>query len=145
MPLESLFVFFLAPLGLRGCVQAFSGCGKRGILSSWGALASHCGGFFCCRTQALGCMNSVVVAAHRLRSPKTCGIFPDQGLNLCPLHWQVDSKPLDHQESPICVYFMTVIHVIWSYREILIFYQDWKVGVPWPNGFIHKNSILWPA
>ena len=29
-----------------------------------------------------------------------CGIFPDQGLNPCSLHWQVDSKPLHHQGSP---------------------------------------------
>ena len=26
--------------------------------------------------------------------------FPDQGANLCPLHWQADFKPLDHQGSP---------------------------------------------
>ena len=29
-----------------------------------------------------------------------CGIFPGQGLNLCLLHWQVDSLPLSHQGSP---------------------------------------------
>ena len=28
------------------------------------------------------------------------GISPDQGLNPCPLHWQVDSYPLCHQGSP---------------------------------------------
>ena len=28
------------------------------------------------------------------------GIFPDQGSNLCPLHWQADSQPLRHQGSP---------------------------------------------
>ena len=28
------------------------------------------------------------------------GIFPDQGLDLCLLHWQVDSYPLYHQGSP---------------------------------------------
>ena len=27
-------------------------------------------------------------------------IFPTQGLKLCLLHWQVDSFPLSHQESP---------------------------------------------
>ena len=27
-----------------------------------------------------------------------CEIFPDQGSNQCPLHWQVDSYPLYHQE-----------------------------------------------
>ena len=29
------------------------------------------------------------------------GIFLDQGLNLCLLHWQVDSLPLYHQGSPL--------------------------------------------
>ena len=29
-----------------------------------------------------------------------CGIFPDQGSNPCPLHWQADSQPLRHQGSP---------------------------------------------
>ena len=38
---------------------------------------------------------------HRLSCSVACGIFPDQGLNLCPLHWQVDSQPLHHQGSPI--------------------------------------------
>ena len=28
------------------------------------------------------------------------GIFPTQGLNLCLLHWQVDSLPLNHHGSP---------------------------------------------
>ena len=29
-----------------------------------------------------------LVAEHRLRCPVACGIFPEQGLNLCSLHWQ---------------------------------------------------------
>ena len=44
---------------------------------------------------------NLVIVAHGLSYPKTCGIFPDQGLNLCSLNWQVDSKPLDHQRSPL--------------------------------------------
>ena len=32
-----------------------------------------------------------VVVVHRLSFPSACGIFLDQGLNLCPLHWQADS------------------------------------------------------
>ena len=31
--------------------------------------------------------------------PMACGIFPDQGLNMCPLHWQVDFLPLYHRGS----------------------------------------------
>ena len=38
--------------------------------------------------------------AHGLSCSMTRGIFPEQGLNLCPLHWQVDSYPLHCQVSP---------------------------------------------
>ena len=41
-----------------------------------------------------------VVVAQRLSCSTPCGNLLDQGLNLCSLHWQLDSKPLDHQGSP---------------------------------------------
>ena len=41
-----------------------------------------------------------VVAAHGLRCSVACPIFPDQGLNLCLLHWQAGSLPLNHRGSP---------------------------------------------
>ena len=41
-----------------------------------------------------------VVVAHRLSCSSACGVFPDQGLNPCVLHWQVDSLPLSNQGSP---------------------------------------------
>ena len=31
----------------------------------------------------------------------TCGIFPDQGMNPCLLHWQMDSLPMSHQGKPV--------------------------------------------
>ena len=34
-----------------------------------------------------------------LTGPEARGIFQDQGSNPCLLHWQVDSPPLDHQQS----------------------------------------------
>ena len=55
-----------------------------------GAQASHCSGFSCCRAQAVGARASEVVA-HRLRCLVAYGIFLDQGLNPCPLHWQAES------------------------------------------------------
>ena len=42
-------------------------------------------GFSYCRAQNLGHTDSVVVA-HGLSCSAACVIFPDQGLNLCPLH-----------------------------------------------------------
>ena len=62
--------------------------------SSCNTQAFHWGGFSRSRGQALG---------HGLGCPTACGNFPDQGSNLCPLHWQTDSQPLDHQGSPVIV------------------------------------------
>ena len=43
--------------------------------------------------------------AHGLSCSAAWGIFPDQGLNPCPLHWQVDSQPLRHPGSP-CIFLI---------------------------------------
>ena len=51
------------------------------------------------RSTGSRCAGSVVVA-HGLSCSAACGIFPDQGTNPCPLHWQADSQPLRHQGSP---------------------------------------------
>ena len=40
------------------------------------------------------------VAAHGFSRYPACGIFPDRGLNLCLLRWQVASLLLNHQGSP---------------------------------------------
>ena len=37
---------------------------------------------------------------YKLSCSVACGICSDQGSNLCPLHWQVDSSPLSYQGSP---------------------------------------------
>ena len=42
-----------------------------------------------------------VVVPHGLSCSAACGIFPDQGSNLCLLRWQVDSPPLSLQGSPL--------------------------------------------
>ena len=41
-----------------------------------------------------------IVMVHGL-SCSTCGIFPDQGSNLCLLHWQVDSYTTEPAGNPI--------------------------------------------
>ena len=56
----------------------------RGATSSCRTQASYRG------AQALGCAASVVVVPG-LACFVACGIFLDQGSNLCPMHWQVDS------------------------------------------------------
>ena len=88
-------------LGLHCCAWAFFSCSERGLLFAAVrmlliAVASRC------RAWAVGAQASVVVAhglqsagsavvAHRLSCSAACGIFLDQRLNLCPLHWQADS------------------------------------------------------
>ena len=87
-------------LGLHCCRQAFSSCGKWGLL-----FTAACVFLFAVASlvEELGPRGawSLVVVAHRLSCAKACGIFPDQGLKLCPLHWQVNSQPLDYQGSQI--------------------------------------------
>ena len=67
-------------------------------------LLSQCSGSSCCRVWSLGCSGSVVLV-HRLSCPTSYGIFPDQESNPCPLHWQADSQPLDHEGSPVLFLF----------------------------------------
>ena len=62
-----------------------------------GAWGSHCGGLVAApRLQSPGS----IVVAHGLSCSTVCGIFPDQRLKSCLLHWQMDSLPLSHQGSP---------------------------------------------
>ena len=99
------------------CVQAFSSCNKQG-----GYCSLWCMGFslrwlpVLWSIQAHGLQQvqhkRSVVVTHRLQSSGSVavalmlncsvahGIFPIQGWNPYPLHWQVDSYPLYHQASP---------------------------------------------
>ena len=70
-----------------------------------GARASHYRGLLL-RSTGSRCTGSATVA-HGPSHSVACGIFPDQGLNPCPLHWQADSQPLRHQGSPLQSYFKT--------------------------------------
>ena len=49
-------------------------------------------------------MQASLVMAHGLSYPMASGIFPDKGSNPCPLHWQADSQPLNHQGSPLVLH-----------------------------------------
>ena len=98
----------MAVLGLRFCARAFSSCGKwgplfimvRGALTIAASLvAEH-------RLQSTGS----VVVAHGPSCSAACGIFPDQGSNPCPLHWQADSQPLHHQGSPCNLFYKSLTY-----------------------------------
>ena len=95
-----LFMFvclFMAVLGLRCSERTFSSCGERGLLfvavcrlliAVPSLVAEH--GLQARRLQQLWNVASVVVA-HGLSCSAACEIFPDQGQNPYPLHWQADS------------------------------------------------------
>ena len=107
---------------LSGCAGSWlqhglsRSCGEWGLLSRYGAQASHCGSFSCCGARTVGCVALIiealglgstasVVVAHRLSCSKACGIFPDLGRNSCLLRWQADSLPLSHQGN-FCFQFI---------------------------------------
>ena len=48
--------------------------------------------------------------AHGPSRSAACGIFPDRGTNLRPLHQQADSQPLRHQGSPLNRHFKFKTH-----------------------------------
>ena len=74
------------------------------VAASGGHSSSRCAGLSPSRPLLLrstGCRRAgSVIVAHGPSCSAACGIFPDQGLNPCPLHWQADSQPLRHQGSP---------------------------------------------
>ena len=85
MFLKDLFIYsFLVAKGLRYCPWAFSSCSEQGLFFTFRAQESYCDGFSCCRAQTLELWLSG-------SGTWACGIFLDQGLNQCPLHWQADS------------------------------------------------------
>ena len=74
------------------------------VAASGGHSSSRCAGLSPLRPLLLRSTGSrragSVVVAHRPSCFAACGIFPEQGSNPCPLHWQADSQPLRHQGSP---------------------------------------------
>ena len=79
------------------------------VAASGGHSSPRCAGLSLSRPLLLRSTGSrradSVVVAHRLSCSAACGIFPDQGSNPCPLHWQADSQPLHHQGSPVVPFF----------------------------------------
>ena len=119
----TFFFIHLSALNLRCCAD-FPLVVVSGGHSSCAVWASHCGGVSCSGSQTLGARASVVAApgpqntgsiavVPRLSCSTACVFFPDQGSYPCPLHWQVDSSPLDHQGSPRKLCFQRV-HLIES-------------------------------
>ena len=72
----------------------------------------------------LQCVDSVV-GAHGFCCSVACGIFPHQGSNPCPLHWQVDSSPWTTREVPC---YILCIHL-----PIDVYLSCFHVPSMWPT------------
>ena len=97
-----LFIYLFIYLWL--CWVFVSVRGLSLVVARGGHSSSRCAGLSLLRPLLLRSTGSrragSVVVAHGPSRSAACGIFPDQGSNPCPLHWQADSQPLRHQGSP---------------------------------------------
>ena len=72
----------------------------------WLRVQSWCMGFLLRWLLLLQSLYSILVT-HGFSCSVACGIFPDQGSNLCLLHWQAGSLPPSHRGSPL-FHFLSV-------------------------------------
>ena len=96
------FIYLFIYLWLRWVFVSVRGLSL--VAASGGHSSSRCAGLSLSRPLLLRSTGSrrtgSVGVAHGPSCSAACGIFPDQGSNPCPLHWQADSQPLRHQGSP---------------------------------------------
>ena len=121
----NLFIHFYSWL----CWVFVSAQGLSPAAASGGRSSSRCAGLSLSRPLPLQGTGSrrtgSAVVAHGPSCSAACGIFPDQGSNSCPLHWQADSQPLRHQESPSliilrCIHVITYIKYISAVHSFLL-------------------------
>ena len=103
------------------------------VAASGGHSSSRCAGLSLSRPLLLRSTASrrvgSVVVAHRPSCSVACGIFPDQGSNPCPLHWQADSQPQFHKGSPKNYYFFKVMVTYWSRTSWkMMAMEKWNMG-----------------
>ena len=91
------------------CWVFVSARGPSPVAASGGHSSSRCAGLSLSRPLLLRSTGSrragSAIVAHGTSCSAACEIFPDQGSNPWPLHWQADSQPLRHQGSPVLTLF----------------------------------------
>ena len=122
LPFKSKLTFIYLFIYFWLCWVFVSVRGLSPVAASGDHSSSRCAGLSLSRPLLLRSTGSrragSVVMAHGPSCSAACGIFPDQGSNPCPLHWQADSQPLCHQGSPcpsnlisLCELFLWVPHL----------------------------------
>ena len=93
------------------------------VAASGGHSSSWCAGLSLSRPLLLRSTGSrrvgSVAVAHGPSCSAACGIFPDQGSNPCPLHWQADSQPLCHQGSPRLTFCVVQLYGFWQMHNVM--------------------------
>ena len=101
---KKLFIYLFIFIYLWLCWVFVSVRGLSLVAASGGHSSSRCAGLSLSWPLLLRSTGSrragSVIVAHGPSCSAACGIFPGQGSNPCPLHWQADSQPLRHQGSP---------------------------------------------
>ena len=97
------YLFICLFIYLWLCWVFVSARGLSLVVASGGHCSSRCAGLSLSRPLLLQSTGSrragSAIVAHGPNRSAACGIFPHQGSNPCPLHWQADSQPLRHQGS----------------------------------------------
>ena len=81
-----------------------------------------------------------VVVAHGPSCSVACGIFPDQGSNPCPLHWQADSQPLHHQGS-LAWLFLIISWVRHITQNRSFFHMAFSSDRPEVSNFLQYENL----
>ena len=111
------------------------------VVASGGHSSSRCAGLSLSQPLLLWSTGSrragSVVVAHGPSGSAACGIFPDQGLNPCPLHWQADYQPLRHQGSLLLFFWCDFK------RDFFFTFPFWYfiVSVKKCNRFLYVNLV----
>ena len=137
-----LFIYLFIYLWL--CWVFVSVQGLSLVAASGGHSSSRCAGLSLSRPLLLWSTGSrragSVVVAHGRSCSAACGIFPDQGSNPCPLHWQADSQPLRHQGSPRVILDLTKGFIIGSLWVVLSYNA---VTIEVIHSFSRNRSIVY--
>ena len=142
-----IFIYLFIYLWL--CRVLVSVRGLSPVAASGGHSSSRCTGLSLSQPLLLRSTDSrrtgSVIVAHGPSCPTAYGIFPDQGSNPCPLHWQADSQPLRHQGSPnylvfLAFFFFENIHNEMSGKIFLELKWSWlKLGF-WVHVWAGKQT-----